>query len=98
MLRSDFLLVLLLAAMVLVSGNQVLRKDAFRNSAEITSYEYQKLHAAMARHDEIEDTVMQELTQDRVTVAQYNKIMDQVRVIELKEARQLASVHGTMSR
>lgn len=96
--RTPVILALLLAVLLLVASNQGFRKGNDRNSAEITSYEYAKLHAAMARHDEIDAAARQELTQDRVTVAQYNKIMDQARGIELKQARQLASVQRTAAR
>lgn len=96
--RTPFILALLLAVLVLVASNQGFRKGNPRNSAEITSYEYAKLHSAMSRHDEIDTAARQELTQDHVTVAQYNKIMDQVHVIELKQARQMAAVQRTAAR
>lgn len=90
-------LLLVIAILALLASNSGFRKLHDRDRCEITSYEYAKLHAAMDRHAEIAHLAESELTREFVSVAQYNKIMRQVELLNLKEARHVAVMRQTAS-
>ena len=90
--KMPFAFAVIVAVMALVATNPGFRSAGSQGGCEISSYEYAKLHAAMDRYTEIATVARNELTQDRVTIAQYNRIMRRVDVIKLKQARQMAAV------
>lgn len=96
--KTPFMLALFIAVIVLVVFNQGFRRGNPHDSCEISSYDYAKLHTAMERYDEIATIARRELTKEYVSIAQYNKIMHQVDVVRLKQARQMAAMRQATER
>lgn len=96
--KTPFILALVIAVIVLVAFNQGFQKSNLHDGSEISSYDYAKLHAAIENHAEIAAIARQELTKEYVSVAQYNKIMHQVDLVRLKQARQMAAMRQSAAR
>lgn len=94
MQKMPFLVLLLFAIGVLFACNPGFRKPDRQNHREISSYQYSQLHAAMNRYPEIAETVLSELTGEYVSLSQYNKIMQKIDLIKLKEARHMTAHNG----
>lgn len=90
--KAPFILVLFVATIALLAANPGFRDATKHENCEISSYDYAKLHAAIEHDAEIAALASRELTQDHVSIAQYNKVMRKVESIKLKQARQVASV------
>ncbi|MBU5612814.1 hypothetical protein [Geomonas azotofigens] len=96
--KAPFVVLLFLAITALFALNPGIRKASQQGRCEISSYQYSQLHAAMQRYPEIADMALSELTGERVNLSQYNKIMQTVDVIKLKDARRMtAHNNGTLS-
>ena len=96
--KTPFILVVIIAVIALVASNQGFRKSNPRDGCEISSYEYAQLHQAVAHHEEIATAARMELTQDYVSIAQYNRIMHQVDKAKRRQARQMAAMQRTAAR
>lgn len=90
--KAPFILVLFVSVIGLLVANPGFRDRTERENCEISSYDYAKLHAAIAHDAEIAALARRELTQDHVSVAQYNKVMRKIDSIKLKQSRQVATV------
>lgn len=89
--KAPFVVALFIAVLALVVFNRGLRNCDPREQCEISSYEYQKLHAAVVKSDEVARAAQRELTQDRVTIAQYNRIMRHAEMVNLNQARRMSA-------
>jgi len=96
--KTPFILVVIIAVIALIASNQGVRKSNPQDGCEISSYEYAQLHEAVAHNEEIATAARMELTQDYVSIAQYNKIMHQVDTVKLRQARQMAAMQRTAAR
>ncbi|MBU5636908.1 hypothetical protein KOM00_09185 [Geomonas sp. Red69] len=85
--KTPFVVLLFLAITALFALNPGIRKASQQGGCEISIYQYSQLHAAMERYPEIADMALDELSGERVTLSQYNRVMQTVHVIRLKEAR-----------
>ncbi|ACH39852.1 hypothetical protein Gbem_2848 [Citrifermentans bemidjiense Bem] len=90
--KAPFILVLFVSIIGLLAANPGFRDIAEHDKCEISSYDYAKLHAAMEHDAEIAALARRELTQDHVTIAQYNRVMRKIDSIKLKQAHQVAAV------
>lgn len=90
--KAPFILVLFVATIGLLAANPGFRDNTEDDNREISSYDYSKLHAAIERDAEIAALARRELTQDHVTIRQYNKVMRKIDSMKLKQARQVATV------
>jgi len=92
MTKTPLALALLIAVIGLVATNPGIRKSSYQETCEISSSDYAKLHAAIDQYSEIATMARQDLTQEFVSIAEYNKIMHQVDIVKLKHARQMAAM------
>ncbi|GAW66938.1 hypothetical protein GPEL0_01f2513 [Geoanaerobacter pelophilus] len=90
--KTPFILALFISIVALLAANPGLRKSADHENCEISSYDYAKLHTAMEHDAEIAAVARRELTQDHVTIAQYNKVMRQIDHIKSRQAKRGAAV------
>uniref|UniRef100_C6E4C6 Uncharacterized protein n=1 Tax=Geobacter sp. (strain M21) TaxID=443144 RepID=C6E4C6_GEOSM len=90
--KTPFILVLFVSTIGLLAANPAFRDITEHENCEISSYDYAKLHAAIEHDAEIAALARRELTQDHVSISQYNKVMRKVESIKLKQARQVATV------
>lgn len=90
--KSALLLVVLLAIIALVASNPAFRKDGRRDSCEISSYEYAKLQDAIDLNPEIANLAQRECKGDTITMADYNRIMRKVELVNLKAATKVAAL------
>ena len=96
--KTPFILVVIIAVIALIASNQGVRKSNPQDGCEISSYEYAQLHEAVAHNEEIATAARMELTQDYVSIAQYNRIMQQADKVRRKQARQMAAMQQTAAR
>ena len=96
--KTPLVLAVIVAVIALVAFNQGFRRCNPHDGCEISSYEYAQLHAAMSHYEEVATAAKRELTQDYVSIAQYNKIMVEVDRVRLKQARQMAAMQQTAAR
>lgn len=90
--KAPFILVLFVSTIMLLVANPGFRDSTQHENCEISSYDYAKLHAAIEHDAEIAALARRELTQDHVSISQYNKVMRKIDSIKLKQARQVATV------
>ncbi|QWV94832.1 hypothetical protein KP004_06540 [Geomonas oryzisoli] len=89
--KTPFVVLLFLAITALFALNPGIRTATKEGRCEISSYQYSQLHAAMERYPEITDQALNVLTGERVNLCQYNKIMQAVDLIKLKDARRMTA-------
>ena len=92
MIKTPLVLAMLIAVVVLVMSNQGFRKTSYQDTCEVSSYEYAKLQAVIDLYPEIATAAREDLTQQFVSVTEYNKIMHQVDIVKLKRARKMAAM------
>ncbi|WP_224961019.1 hypothetical protein [Geomonas subterranea] len=92
--KTPFVVLLFLAITALFALNPGIRKASQQGRCEISSSQYSQLHAAMQRYPEIADLALSELTGERVNLSQYNKIMQTVDLIKLREARRMTAYNA----
>ena len=85
--KTPFILVLFISIIALLAANPGLRKGSEHENCEISSYDYAKLHTAMEHDAEIAALARRELTQDHVSIAQYNRVMRQIDLIKSRQAK-----------
>lgn len=90
--KTPFILVLFISIIALLAANPGIRKCTERENCEISNYDYAKLHTAMEHDAEIAALARRELTQDHVTIAQYNRVMRQIDTIKSRQAKRDSAV------
>ncbi|MBJ6802538.1 hypothetical protein [Geomonas propionica] len=94
--KTPFVVLLFVAITAVIACNPGIRKAGQQSRCEISSYQYSQLHAAMQRYPEIADMALQELTGARVNLSQYNKIMQTVDLIKLRDGRRMTAHNDTI--
>ncbi|MBJ6752543.1 hypothetical protein [Geomonas anaerohicana] len=94
--KTPFVVLLFVAITALFMSNPGVRTAGRQDRREISNYQYSQLHAAMQRYPEIADKALKELTGERVNLSQYNKIMQTVDLIKLRDARHMTAHNGAV--
>lgn len=92
--RKSLIVVMLVAAVGLIVFNLSMKRDRYQDSREISGYEYARLHTVALTAEA--EAVSEDLNHERVTIAEYNKIMSRLeRVRYQKEQQEAALEHST---
>jgi len=83
--RKTCLFVMLIAVVSLIVFNLGLRRGDHGDSREISGYEYTRLHLAANLYTEVADSVSEDLKHERLTMAEYNRIMQQYEKARLQQ-------------
>jgi hypothetical protein len=73
--RKQCIVVMLIAVISLIVFNLGTRHQDSADSREISGYEYEKLHNVASLYSEVTEGVEEDLKHERLTIAEYNKIM-----------------------
>jgi len=86
---------MLVAAVGLIVFNLSMKRNHYQGSREISGYEYARLHT-VALTAEASEAVSGDLNHERVTIAEYNKIMSRLEKARYQKEQQEAAVeHST---